>query len=244
MLRFIAAGLFLVLFLILSIPLFLAEWIIGKSNPALRDKSSLRIVQWGFCVIGRICGVSVQVIGQERVPQDRAVLYVSNHRGFFDIIVTYPLCRSLTGYVSKKEMRKVPLLSHWMKLLYCLFLDRSDMRDGVRMIRDAVQNIRNGISVMIYPEGTRGTGETEAEMLPFHEGSFKIATRSGCPVVPVAVTGSSSIFDDHMPRISPGKVTVEFGEPILTDQLTREEQRFLGKRVQQEIRGMLIKNRQ
>ncbi len=242
MLRFVAAGLFLVFFLILSIPMFLAEWILGKFNPHARDISSLRIVQWAFCVIGRICGVKLTVIGRENVP-DEAVLFVSNHRGFFDIIMTYPLCENLTGYVSKKEMAKVPLLSHWMRLLYCLFLDRSDMRNGMKMILDAVKSIKNGISIMIYPEGTRSKGEDEREMLPFHEGSFRIATRSGCPIIPVAVTGTSAIFEDQFPRIKPGPVTVEYGKPIRTEGLSLEEQRLLCGQVRNEILEMIGKNR-
>ena len=107
MIRFIFAATFLILFLILSIPVFFVEWLIGKWNPRARDYSSLRIVQWGFRCILWISGVEVTVIGEENVP-DEAVLYVGNHRSFFDILLTYSRCRRLTGFVAKKSMEKVP----------------------------------------------------------------------------------------------------------------------------------------
>ena len=128
MIRIILIAVFVVSFLILSIPLFFIEWIIGKFNPSLRDISSLRIVQWAFKVVILLSGVKLTVIGEENIPKDTAVLFIGNHRSYFDIVLTYARCRGLTGYVAKKEMLKIPLLSRWMKFLHCLFLDRSDVR--------------------------------------------------------------------------------------------------------------------
>ena len=133
MIRFICIAVFLILYLILSIPVFLVEWIIGKFNRRAKDISSLRIVQWGFKVILKMTGVTTTVIGEENVP-DEPVLFIGNHRSYFDILLTYSRCRRLTGYVAKKEMEKIPLLSTWMKNLYCLFLDRDNMREGLKTI--------------------------------------------------------------------------------------------------------------
>ena len=108
MIRLICIVVFLILYLILSIPVFLVEWLIGKFNPHARDISSLRIVQWGFKVILKMTGVKVTVIGEENVP-DEPVLFIGNHRSFFDILLTYSRCKNLfflTGYVAKKEMEK------------------------------------------------------------------------------------------------------------------------------------------
>ena len=88
MIRLIFVVLFLILFLILSLPVMLVEWIIGKVNPNLRDYSSLRIVQWAFKVILLLAGVDVTVIGEEHIP-DEPVLYIGNHRSFFDVPITY-----------------------------------------------------------------------------------------------------------------------------------------------------------
>lgn len=105
MIRFICIAVFLILYLILSIPVFLVEWIIGKFNRRAKDISSLRIVQWGFKVILKMTGVTTTVIGEENVP-DEPVLFIGNHRSYFDILLTYSRCRRLTGYVAKKRNGK------------------------------------------------------------------------------------------------------------------------------------------
>lgn len=242
MIRFIAIVIFLVCYLILSIPVFGVEWLIGKWNPRLRDISSLRIVQGGFKVIRWLSGVKLTVIGEENIPKDRPVLYIGNHRSFFDIVLTYARCPDLTGYISKNSMEKVPLLSTWMKRLYCLFLNREDIREGLKVILTAIEHVNNGISIMIFPEGTRGRGRDELDMLPFHEGSFKVATKTGCPIIPVALVNTSAIFEDHFPRVKPVEVTIEYGAPIYPKELPREEQKLIGRKVQGVIADMLVAN--
>ena len=243
MIRIILIAVFVVSFLILSIPLFFIEWIIGKFNPSLRDISSLRIVQWAFKVVILLSGVKLTVIGEENIPKDTAVLFIGNHRSYFDIVLTYARCRGLTGYVAKKEMLKIPLLSRWMKFLHCLFLDRSDVREGLKTILTAIDKVKSGISIMIFPEGTRNKNESELDLLPFHEGSFKIATKSGCPIIPVSINNSSALFEDHLPYVKKAPVIIEYGEPIYEKKLPKEQQKFVGRYVQDIIVETLKKNK-
>ncbi|MCI6868350.1 MAG: 1-acyl-sn-glycerol-3-phosphate acyltransferase [Lachnospiraceae bacterium] len=243
MIRIILIAVFVVSFLILSIPLFFIEWIIGKFNPSLRDISSLRIVQWAFKVVILLSGVKLTVIGEENIPKDTAVLFIGNHRSYFDIVLTYARCRGLTGYVAKKEMLKIPLLSRWMKFLHCLFLDRSDVREGLKTILTAIDKVKSGISIMIFPEGTRNKNESELDLLPFHEGSFKIATKSGCPIIPVSINNSSALFEDHLPYVKKAPVIIEYGEPIYVKELPKEQQKFVGRYVQDIIVETLKKNK-
>ena len=142
MIRFIFVVLFVVLFLILSTPLMLVEWIIGKFNPGLKDKSSLAIVNWAFRQVIRLAGTKVIAIGEENIPTDTAVLYVGNHRSFFDVVLTYVRVPRPTGYVAKKEMLKWPLLNIWMKDLHCLFLDRQDIKAGLKTILAAIDKVK------------------------------------------------------------------------------------------------------
>ena len=132
MLRLIIVATFVILFLICSIPLFFIEWLIGKWKPDVKSRSSLAIVNWAFRVVAFLSGTKVITVGEENVPKDKAVLYVGNHRSFYDIILTYPKVPRPTGYVAKKEMLKVPLLSVWMKYLHCLFLDRDNIKEGLK----------------------------------------------------------------------------------------------------------------
>lgn len=240
MIRFIFVVLFLVVFLILSIPVMLVEWLIGKKSPNMKDYSSLRIVQWAFKVILWIAGVNVTVIGEEHIP-DEPVLYIGNHRSFFDVPITYSRCRRLTGFVAKKEIEKVPLLSTWMRFLYCLFLDRDDVRAGLKTILAAIEQVKNGISIFIFPEGTRNKGE-ELSVLPFHDGSFKIAEKTGCAVIPVSINNSVQILEAHFPFIRKTHVVLEYGEPIYPNTLDKETKKQLGTYCHDLIEATIKKN--
>ena len=139
MIRLIIVVLFVVLFLILSIPIMFVEWIIGKFNPGVKDRSSLVIVNWAFRIVLFLAGTKVTFIGLENVPTDTPVLYVGNHRSFFDVVITYTKVARVTGYIAKKEIEKVPLLRNWMRNLHCLFLDRKDIKAGLKTILEAIE---------------------------------------------------------------------------------------------------------
>lgn len=243
MLRLILVLFFAVAYLILTIPVLAVEWLIGKFNPHVKDITSLRMVQWIFKVILWGAGVKLDVIGEDKVPKDQAVLYIGNHRSNFDPIITYSRCPGLTGYVAKKEMKKIPLLCTWMKYLHCHFLDRKDLRQGLKMILSCIEDINNGISICIFPEGTRSKQETETPLLPFHEGSFKIAQKTNCPIIPMALTGTNRILETQFPKIKSTHVILEYGKPIIPSELSPEERKHLGGYTGKVIEEMLEKNR-
>ena len=224
MIRFILVALLVVGFLIFSIPLLLWENHVGKQDPEKQQAHSLKIVQAMFRLILRISGVQVTVRGQERIPEG-PVLYVGNHQSYFDILVGYTTVPTLLGFVAKKEMERYILLRDWMRNVNCLFLDRTD--------------IKAGISVWIFPEGTRNINEDVTELLPFKEGSLKIAEKAGCPIVPVAITGTSEVFEKHIPFIRRSQVTIEFGEPFYAKELPLEERKHAGAYTRNKIIEML-----
>lgn len=239
MIRFIIVASIVVFFLILSIPLILRQKAAEKKDLQAAREKSLSIVQRVFRLVLFVAGVKVTVKGRERIPKDQAVLYIGNHRSYFDILIGYTQAPGLMGFVAKKEMEKIPLLSSWMKLVCCLFLDRNNAKEGLKTIIKGIEQIRNGISVWIFPEGTRNTNKDILELMPFKEGSLKMAQKTGCPVIPVAFTNVDAIFEQHLPLIRPQKVIVEFGEPIYLDQLSKEDKKFSGVYTRQVIIDML-----
>ena len=242
MLRTILAVLFAVCYLIIGIPVLFVEWLIGKKNPHLRDISSLRMVQWAFRVICRICGVKLTVKGQENVPKDIPVLYVANHNSYFDIMITYALCPDLTGYIAKDSLEKVPLLNIWMKRLYCLFLNRQDIKEGMKTILKGIDQIKHGISMCIFPEGTRN--DNPKELLPFKEGSFKLALKTGCPIIPVAMTNTPKIYEAQAPLLKKTHVVLHYGKPILPNELDADTKKHIGVYTKCVIEQMLEENEQ
>lgn len=240
MIRFICIVIFLVLFLILTIPVLIVEWILHRFRPYAADISSLRIVQWAFRFIMGLAGVSATVIGEENIP-DEPVLFIGNHRSYFDILLTYSRCRRLTGYIAKKEMKRYLTLTSWMKRLHCLFLDRSNPKEGLKTILEAIDYIKNGISVCVFPEGTRNDGE-ELTMLPFREGALKIATKTGCAIIPVSMNNTAEIFENHLPRVKKTHVVLEYGKPIYPDQLDKDTKKHIGSYVENIILETIRRN--
>lgn len=223
--------------LILLIPVWCIEWIIGKFDPKAKDVSSLWLIRnIVFRPILWIIGAHITVYGRENIPDDRPVVYMSNHRSMLDCIVLYPLFKGLCGVVAKIEVKKIPFVKYWMDNLHCLYFDRSDMREGLKMILTGIKHLKNGISVCIMPEGTRSHTD---EMLPFKEGSMKLATKSGCPIIPVAITGSADLFENHKPWFGPSDITVTFGKPIDVKALSRDQQKNLGAHVRDVVGAML-----
>ncbi|MBR9936819.1 1-acyl-sn-glycerol-3-phosphate acyltransferase [Oscillospiraceae bacterium Marseille-Q3528] len=238
MIRTILIALTLFLYLVLLLPVLGIEWIYHKINPEKADYQQLRMVQAAFRLMLKMTGARIQVIGEENVPKDRAVLYVGNHKSYFDILLTYSRVPRLTGYVAKKEMESFPILSIWMKRLHCLFLDRKDIKQGLKTILTGIDLIKNGISVCIFPEGTRN--KSNDRLLPFKEGSLKMAEKTGCPIIPFAITNSSKLFEDHMPFVRPCDIIIEYGKPIYPAELPKEEKKFLGAYCRKQIEDMLI----
>ena len=245
MIRTFFVVLFVLLYLILGIPVLGIFWLIAK-NEKWKDRAALaqlRMVQWAFRCIYTISGVKLTVIGEELVPKDEPVLYIGNHRSYFDIVISYARCPRLTGYIAKDSMLKIPLLSTWMKRLNCLFINREDIKESLKTILAGIEHVKNGISMCIYPEGTRGKGADELDMLPFKEGSLKIAEKTGCKIVPMAMTGSADIFEKHIPYIRKSRVILEYGAPIDVSTLSKEDKKKLGSYCQAEIARMLENHR-
>ena len=240
--RFFIDALFLGLYLVLGIPVLLILNLMGKVDKwkYKSDLAALRLVQWAFKVMLWIAGTKQIVIGEENVPKDQPVLYIPNHRSYFDILLIYSRVPGLTGFVSKDSMEKFVLLRDWMRKLYCLFLNRENPREGLKTILQGIEQIKDGVSMCIFPEGTRN--KEGGEMLPFKEGSFKMAEKTGCLIIPVALSNTSEIFEDHMPWIRSCKVVIEYGTPIDPKTLSREEKKHLGAYCRERIQEMLDKN--
>lgn len=238
MIRFIFIVLFMIVVAVFSVIALPLLWVIGKLNKRTRDKISFVIVTNIFRIILFLAGTKLVIKGRENIPEG-TVLYVGNHRSYFDIMALYTIVPKLTGFVAKVEIKKVPGLNIWMNYMNCLFLDRSDIRQGLKVILEGIELMKSGISMCIFPEGTRNKNADECELLPFKEGSLKLAEKSGSPIVPVAIHNADNCFENSMPRVKKNTVTFEFGKPIYINELDREEKKFLGAKVRDNIISML-----
>lgn len=236
MIRTFLVFLFIILFLVITLPLDLILMILSRQNKKLVISISRRIIHHAFRFILWICGTHITAEGQENIP-DSAVLFVGNHQSYLDILTTYVSIPGGVGYVSKVEMDRFPLFNLWMRGINCLFLDRENIREGVKTIKKGVEELKAGYSIFIFPEGTRNQGD---RLLEFKAGSTKMAERANVPIVPVAISGTADRFENN-PHFSvkPGNVHITFGEPIIVSELDKEDKKFLSAYTQHTIETML-----
>ena len=239
--RTILIVLSLVIIAIISIPLYLAELIIRKINKRTAHAFAQKIVRIVFKLWLFISGTDYKIYGIEKVPTDEPVLYIANHRSFYDVFIGYAFIPTLTAFVSKDSIKKIPCIAQWMYFLNCMFLDRKDIKSGLQMIKDSISLVEEGSSIFIAPEGTRNS---EHELLEFKEGSFKIATRTNCKIVPVCYTNTENIFEAHFPWIKKAKATMEFGDPIDITNMDRDEKKTLGVKLRGILQEMYNERRQ
>lgn len=156
-------------------------------------------------------GGKVEVSGLENLPAHGGVLFISNHQGAFDIPLLIGYLPGVKGFVSKKENFRLPIISTWMKLLGCIVIDRGDLRQSAGAIARGIRDLKTGRSLVIFPEGTRSKS---GNLQRFKEGSFKLATRSGAPIVPLTIDGSYRLLESNRGRIRPGVIRLTIHRPL------------------------------
>lgn len=237
MLRTILVLTFIVFFLIIYLPVLGILGIIKKYNKTFVDTISQRILRNVCNVVVILAGIDLTIEGKENIPKNTPVLFVANHTSYFDIICTLSQNTGRFGYIAKLELSRIPSLRIWMHRINCIFLDRNDIRAGMQAILSAIDNIKNGISVFIFPEGTR---HHDGKIHEFKGGSFKIATKTECPIIPVSIKGGDDVFEKHIPRVFPAKVHIKYGIPIYTSNLTKEESSSLPELVRNTVENMYL----
>ncbi len=184
----------------------------------------------------KIAGIEVEVIGEENIIKDRPVLFVSNHQSNFDTAVYLRNLGVPVAYIAKKELESFPILSRMMKNMKCLFINRHDIRHSAKTLLVAMDYLKEGFSVFIYPEGTRGKSPEIAE---FPSTGIKIATKTKVPIVPMTISGSYDAMEGSKNIITPAKVRVVIHKPMETAELTKEEQKVFHKKVQEVVESAL-----
>lgn len=204
---------------------------------AERDRLTAQIAKnWARSLI-RFAGVTVTLNGEEKIPSG-PVLFVSNHQGNFDIPLLLGYINKPKAFIAKIELLKLPMIRTWMTHMQCVFMDRSDIRQSLKVINQAADHLKKGYSMVIFPEGTRSKGETLGEFKP---GSLKLGLKAGVPIVPITISGSYKIMEQNGFIIKPAHVEIIISDPIPTIGLTKEQAAELPEKVYQMIKQGLIR---
>jgi len=181
----------------------------------------------------KIIGIDLEVKGLENVPKEPCV-FIGNHSSILDIPILLCTVNRSIGFIAKKEILKTPVIGYWLTRSNCVALDRENPRTAIAAINNAIQNIKEGGSMAIFPEGTRNK---EGKVGEFKKGSLKLATKSKAPIIPMSIERASRAFEDTREFV-PTKIKLVFGEVIDTKNLSKEEELNLTE----SIRNTIISN--
>ena len=174
---------------------------------------------WAKLVM-KAAGAKINIIGLENVPKDETLLFVSNHQSNFDIPLLLSCIDVPKGFIAKKELENWPFISTWMKYINCIFMDRDNLRKSAEAIVDGIKILNSGYSMVVFPEGTRSKGKPVDE---FKGGSFKLATKSKCIIVPITINGTYKLMESNKNLVKSADIELVIHPPIETHKLDKEE---------------------
>ncbi len=169
--------------------------------------SPLKVTKiWGMGLLTSL-GIKLEVSGLENIEPDRPYIYAANHQSAFDIFALLAVLPPTVRFLAKKELFAIPLFGPALRKAGSLPVDRSNRQTAMKSIERAAQAVRQGSSIIIYPEGTRSTTR---EMLPFKKGGIVLAIKSGQPIVPVSISGSRAVLPRGWGRVHSSPIKGNF----------------------------------
>lgn len=154
--------------------------------------------------------IDLKVYGKENIPEENGFLVYANHQGMFDVLALAATCDNPLAAVLKKELVEIPFLKQIIQCTNSFAMDRDDLRQSMTVISNVIKEVKKGRNYLIFPEGTRSKDGNK--MLEFHGGSFKCATKTKCPIVPVAFVDSFKVLDQK--GCKPITVQIHYLAPI------------------------------
>jgi len=218
-----------------AITAFFSFWAIVFSFFSNAENNVHKVANlWGKILL-KICSTKVQLIGRENILRGKPQVFMANHQSDFDILITLAYVPGQFRWIAKKELFAIPVFGRAMRGAGYIEIDRQNHDKALQSLDLAALRIREGKSVMTFPEGTRSRN---GEIKPFKQGTFYLAIQSGVPIVPISIIGSGEIMPKRSLKIRPGKIKLVIDQPISTKDYTLENRQELIDRVRQ----VIIKN--
>jgi 1-acyl-sn-glycerol-3-phosphate acyltransferase len=179
-----------------------------------------------------VSGVRVKVGGLEHLDKETPYIYMSNHQGSYDIFALLSCLPVQFRWIAKKELFAIPILGWAMGAANYISIDRSGRRRALESIERAARKIKGGVSVVIFPEGTRSR---DGSIQPFKRGGFTLALKSGVPIIPITINGSRDVMPRDSMRVRPGEIRVSVDGAIQTTPFSLRERNVLMEKVRETI---------
>ena len=189
-----------------------------------------RFWAWGIL---KLCGIRLVVQGLEGLDPNRQYIFIANHQSYIDIpVLVQALSQFQLRWIAKKELFWVPLFGWVLWSSKHIIVDRSSLSRAMNSLSRARERIEKGISVVVFPEGTRSH---HGDLLPFKRGGFLLAFKSQTPIVPVTIKGSGAVWSRGDWRIRSGEIEIVMGKPVSVDRYRAQDLKLLLNRVRAEI---------
>jgi len=188
-------------------------------DPIMQKKESFLFAQRTCRRIFEKIGVTIDISGMDNVPYEKDVVFVSNHQGNFDILALLVSSPIPISFISKKELKKLPVISGWMELIDCVFIDRKKGKESILLLKRLFHNYHNQSAFVLFPEGTRSKSST---LNPFKKGGLKVALSTEVQVVPITIDGTYLIMEENQNKIKPAHVRVHFHPPMRQEKMSTD----------------------
>ncbi len=176
--------------------------------------------RWWATVWTFMCGIKIKVIDNPKIKTEESYVFVTNHCSNLDAMIWAYSPRNISKGLAKKELMKIPFLGYIFSKV-CVIVDRSDKESRKKSIGALIEEMKKGVSLMIFPEGTRN--KTDKPLQPFHSGAFRIAVEVQKPIVPVVFCNAGLLMPIGNSLYKPGTVKCIFLDPIPTEGLTEAD---------------------
>lgn len=186
----------------------------AKHTDEYPEEEKYRHIQYILKLAVKSGNIDLKVTGTENIPKENGFLMYGNHQGMFDILAIAATCDNPLGAVLKKELANIPFLKQVIACTKSFPMDREDIKQSMSVILKVIEEVKKGRNYLIFPEGTRS--KKGNELLEFHGGSFKCATKAKCPIVPVAFVDSFKVLDQK--GCKPVTVQIHYLELIMYEE--------------------------
>ena len=211
---------------------------------SLFDKNGKKVhfyaaVPWAKLILWS-CGIKIRAKGRENIDPQASRIYMTNHQSYFDIFALLAYIPVHFKFILKKELMRIPLFGLAMRKAVYIAIDRDDPKEAIQSMRQAAEKLKSGASLVVFPEGTRSV---DGRLLPFKRGAFNLAIRTGCDIVPLAISNSYLIVPKGSLKINRGGFEIAIGKPISTKGCTKKDISRLMDKVGESISGLLEEGR-
>ena len=230
-------SIFVLLFVVPWVTIITAFWVIIGRLLFRRSTSEVKAApRWWSRMITRVSGVTVQVEGMENLEVGKPYIFAANHQSQFDIFALDGYLLVDFRWLAKKELLRIPLVGHAMKLSGTVFIDRSRGRQAMKSLTEAAKRIADGTSVVVFPEGTRSV---DGRLQPFKSGAMYLAIKSGVDIVPMSISGGFEILPKGNFLARPGQLRIRIGEPIASSDYNQKQKQELADVLHEKVADLL-----